>query len=78
MTSNEDLYELSSEQLLELARTRFEAGKHSVNENEASIWKDHIDCFERDIADNNIYYWKSERMREVCGHFSPDKVKYRA
>tara|TARA_B100000214_G_C23928162_1_gene609405 strand:- start:330 stop:1064 length:735 start_codon:yes stop_codon:yes gene_type:complete len=78
MTSNEDLYELSSEQLLELARARFEAGKHSVNDNEASIWKDHIDCFERDIEKNNIYYWKTERMREVCGHFSPDNVKYRA
>jgi len=75
---SEDLYDLSTKELLELARARFEAGKHSVKENEASIWKNHIDCFEKDMQEDNIYYWKTSRMREVCERFAPDKVKYRA
>ena len=77
MTTNEDLHELSSQELLELARARLQAGKHSVSEREASIWASHIDTYERSIEEASVYYWKSERMREICGHFSPDKVKYR-
>ena len=72
-----DPYEMTPEQLLDAVRARFEAGTHTVSERDAQSYQTIIDDYEDRCQRDNLYYWCSDRMRELYRLFSPDEVKYR-
>ena len=73
----EDIHNWDPKKLLHATADRLEAARHIIPTSMQSHCDKIIADYGKRIDENRIYYWASERMREIYNKFSPEEVKYR-